>query len=64
MKCQKTRKQTGADGWRWLDPDKLSIKLSLLGAVTIDLFQTVLSFYRVSQCSVWERRGETQRDPS
>lgn len=29
-----------------LDPIKLSIKLSLLGAVTIDLFQTVLrSFY-------------------
>lgn len=32
-----------------LDPIKLSIKLSLLGAVTIDLFRTVLrSFYRQS----------------
>lgn len=30
-----------------LDPIKLSIKLSLLGAVTIDLFRTALrSFYR------------------
>lgn len=48
MKHQKTRKQTGADGWRWLDPVKMSIKLSLLGAVTVDLFQSVLSFYRQS----------------
>lgn len=46
MKCQKTGKQTGVDGWR-PGSIKLSIKLSLLGAVTIDLFWTALrSFYR------------------
>lgn len=47
MKHQKTKNQEEMGGD--LDPIKLSIKLSLLGTVTIDLFLTVLrSFYRQS----------------
>lgn len=71
--CKRSRWNIKRQGNRWeqmdgdLDPIKLSIKLSLLGAVTIDLFQTVLRSFYTQDIAVlslgkegWDRETSTR----